>query len=466
MKRIIQKICAVLIILTFFLSPLGITYQFSLANPTQNHPSQTYKLLIISPDEFLQSLQSLVTHKNSVGMKTKLVSLTDVYDHTFWHGRDNPEKIKYFIKQSIENWNIDFVLLIGDFRLMPIRYVHNQDVQQGFNEPKFISELYYADIYNSDKSFSTWDTDNDAIFGEWYDDSIATIAEDQPIDLYPDIAIGRLACRNKFEVKTMVDKIIQYETTAYRSDWANNLLVCAGDTYPDMPTNEGEENTMHVLENMTQFDQQHLWTSDNTFTGVKDILSAFHDGLGFVYFDGHANPYRWSTHPPGDGSTWIEGLSLISMNRLRNKDEYPIVVVGGCHNLQFDVHFQKIFEDPFFYFTWVPECWGWKLTRKVNGGSVATLGCSGLGMTKEDKDSFSGAGDYLEPSFFYQIGVNESEFLGDAWENTLTMYLDKYPIEWNTPAAWDYAIDAKTVQQWILLGDPSLKIGGYPPSFL
>jgi len=83
-------------------------------------------------------------------------------------------------------------------------------------------------------------------------------------------------------------------------------------------------------------------------------------------------------------------------------------------------------------------------------------------MTKEDKDSFSGAGDYLEPSFFYQIGVNNSEYLGDAWMNTLRMYLDKYPIDWDTPAAWDYAIDAKTVQQWVMLGDPSLKIGGYP----
>jgi len=420
-----------------------------------------YRLLIITADTFLDSLQPLVTHKNNMGMKTKIVTLTQVYDQMFWHGQDNPEKIKYFIKQSIETWGIDYVLLVGDFRLMPIRYIFNQDIQQGFNEPKFISELYYADIYNTDGSFSTWDTDADGICGEWYDDGIAHAAEDQPIDLYPDIAIGRLACRNKDEVNTVIEKIITYETTAYGSSWARNLMVCAGDTYPNMPSIEGEENTIHVLENMTEYNQQHLWTSDNTFSGVKDILTAFNQGLGFVYFDGHANPYRWVTHPPCDDNVWIQGLSLTSMSRLRNKDKYPIVVVGGCHNLQFDVHFCKIFEDPFFYFTWVPECWGWKLTRIKNGGSIATIGCSGLGMTKEDKDSFSGAGDYLEPSFFYQIGKNNSNYLGDAWKQTIHMYLDKYPIDWNTPAAWDYAIDAKTVQQWVLLGDPSLKIGGY-----
>jgi hypothetical protein len=82
-------------------------------------------------------------------------------------------------------------------------------------------------------------------------------------------------------------------------------------------------------------------------------------------------------------------------------------------------------------------------------------------MTKEDKESFSGAGDYLEPTFFKQYGVNGIDVLGDTWAATISDYLDTYPIDWNTPAAWDYAIDAKTVQQWVLLGDPSLKIGGY-----
>ena len=100
-------------------------------------------------------------------------------------------------------------------------------------------------------------------------------------------------------------------------------------------------------------------------------------------------------------------------------------------------------------------------SRKIGGGAIATIGCSGLGMTKEDKDSFSGAGDFLEPTFFYEYGVNETDILGEVWGKAITDYLNKYPIDWETPAAWDYAIDAKTVQQWVLLGDPSLKIGGY-----
>lgn len=417
-------------------------------------------LLILCPDSFVSSLLPLKTHKENYEVMTKIISLSEVYSQMQDIGRDDAENIKYFIKYAIEQWGISYVLLVGDFRKMPIRYVENQDVQKGFQEPRFISEVYYADIYDSNGDFSSWDTDGDGVYGEWIDDGVATAAEDQPIDLYPDVAVGRLACMNKYEVKIMVEKIISYETNAYDADWSDDIMVCAGDTYPNHNGNEGEQNTIHVLENMTGYEQSHLWTSDGTFTGVFDIIKAFHKGLGFVYFDGHANPYRWSTHPPGSHE-WIEGLSILTMSLLKNKDAYPIVVVGGCHNLQFDVNIFKLLEEEFYYFTWIPECWGWKLTRTINGGSIATIGCSGLGMTKEDKDSFSGAGDYMEPSFFYQVGTNQTEILGDAWKNTLSMYLDKYPVDWNTPAAWDFAIDAKTVQQWVLMGDPSLKIGGY-----
>jgi len=452
-----------------FISFLIIFSNNPAAIPKQRYASiQEYDLLIISPEKFINQLNELQTHKEQVGVKTKIVSLSDVYDEMFWKGRDNPEKIKYFIKQAFDIWHIKYVLLIGDFKNLPIRYVNNQDILQGFHEPKFISELYYADIIDSNGSFSTWDTDNDGIYGEWIDDGISHESEDKYIDLYPDVYVGRLACQDINELQTSIKKIITYETNTHNKPWFNRIVVCAGDTYPESENpewigNEGEENTMHVLENMSNFEHIKLWTSDGSFTGVFDIINAFEKGCGFAYFDGHANPYRWSTHPPNDADTWIRGLSTLTMSLLHNKDKLPIVVVGGCHNLQLDVHLAKLFEDPWYYYTWISECWGWKLTRKINGGSIATIGCAGLGMTKEDKfEGEGGAGDFLEPTFFYEYGVNKTDILGETWGKTITRYLDKYPINWFTPAAWNDAIDVKTVQQWILLGDPSLKIGGYP----
>jgi len=53
-------------------------------------------------------------------------------------------------------------------------------------------------------------------------------------------------------------------------------------------------------------------------------------------------------------------------------------------------------------------------------------------------------------------------YLGEVWAKAITAYLNEYPIDWNALTSADSSIDAKVVQEWILLGDPSLKIGGYP----
>jgi hypothetical protein len=423
--------------------------------------NSTYDLLIITPSDFQKSLEPLKEHKNKCGVKTNIITLDQIYNDISY-GRDNPEKIKLFIKKAFDDAQIKYVLLVGNFRKIPIRYVNNADIN--FNEPYFISELYYADIVDKNGNFSSWDTNNNGIYGEWNNDE----AQDKDIDLYPDVCVGRLACRNIIEVKIMVNKIINYETSTYGKEWFNRIVGIGGDTYPPgsypfpTPAFEGEENIKTCISYMTGFENTKLFTSDGTLTGPDDVIREVNKGCGFLVFNGHGNPARWSTHPPNNASIWIDGFSLKTMSKLTNDEMLPICVVGACHNLEFDVNIFKIFKDPFGYMTWVPECWGWKLTRKIGGGSIATIGYSALEMAKEDKDSREGAEDFLDPSFFYNYGINKIDILGEVWRQSISGYLDKYPIDWNTPAAWDYSIDAKTVQQWVLLGDPSLKIGGYP----
>ena len=149
-----------------------------------------------------------------------------------------------------------------------------------------------------------------------------------------------------------------------------------------------------------------------------------------------------------------------------NRNKYPIVVAGACHNNEFDVNLLNWLENPhdaYYYGTGALECWGWKLTRKIGGGAIACIANTGLGMSKEDKSTGKGAGDYMDLQFFYEYGTNKTDILGECWGKAINRYLDAFPIDWDTPSSWDYAYDCKTVQEWVLLGDPSLKIGGYPP---
>jgi len=429
-----------------------------------------FKFLIISPKKFVDELMPLVCHKYEVGVPTRLVTLSEIYDQMYWHGRDKAEKIKYFIKTAMEEWDIEYVLLVGGMKgqfprwHVPVRYV-NIDCDW---EHRVLSDLYYADIYDSEGNFSSWDSDGDGIYGEWY---YQETPEDKYIDLYPDIAIGRLPCRSEFEVKIMVNKIINYEKNTFGNTWFYDMIVCAGDTYPvshdpKWVGNEGEYYGERALENMTGFNPIRLYTSDGTLSSAADVRNAVKEGCGFLYFVGHGNPKVWGNHPP-DSEEVVRGLSVSNVHRLRNRNKLPVCVLSGCHDLQFDVSLFKIFNRTTRYHgEGCAECLGWRLTRKICGGSIATLGCTALGFTKEDKESFKGGINELEVEFFKQYGQNNVDVLGDTWKAAVEWYIDTYPAtenDWDNATADDDAwVDIQIPQTWILFGDPTLKIGGYP----
>lgn len=480
-KGINKKIIVFGILLLFFGLTLGSTSTagvnkgiLSRTSPkTSEQPitgeNSVYKLLIITHSEFVDELHPLVCHKNHIGMPTRLVTLCEVYDQMYWHGRDRAEKIKYYIKTAMEEWGVEYVLLVGGmkgqlpFWYMPVRYV-NIDFDW---EHCVLSDMYYADIYDAEGNFSSWDSDGDGIYGEWY---YQEVPEDKYIDLYPDVAVGRLPCRSEFEVKIMVNKIINYETNTYGEEWFNDMIVCAGDTYlvshnPLWTGYEGEYYGDLALENMTGFNPIRLYTSDGSLSDASDVRNAMKNGCGFVYFVGHGNPKVWANHPP-DSEEVVRGLSVQNVHRLRNRKMLPVCLLSGCHDLQFDVSIFKIFNKTARYHgEGTMECLGWRLTRKIGGGSIATIGCTALGFTKEDKDSFQGGINELEVEFFKQYGQNHVEVLGDTWKAALEWYIDTYRVsesDWDNATANDDAwVDVQIPQTWVLLGDPSLQIGGY-----
>ena len=438
---------------------------------------ETYDLLILCPSQFYDVLLPFKAHKEQHGICTIIVKLDEVYGGKYFstQGRDSAEKMKYFIKNAYDEWHIKYVLLVGGRKpglkeewWLPVRYSYLDDKSNW--EKRYLSDLYFADIYDGNGNFSSWDTNGNGIFGEWKGNK----AEDAPIDLVPDIYVGRWPARNGFEVEIMVAKTIEYENTAYDKDWFKKFVCIAGDTYPEVLNPqwkgyEGEEGTERAIGWMPGFEAIRLWTSLGTFTGPDDVIDAISDGCGFVFFDGHGSPMSWATHAP-NSTEWVDGLTVWQMRLLKNEGMYPICVVGGCHNSQFNItvfNLLKIYEgfDKWIEYIWkgetAPACWSWWMTRKIDGGSIATLGYSGLGYTKEDKNFEGEATEWLDTHFFWEYGMNGTDILGEIWGKVIAGYLKTYPINWNMPAGSNSAIDVKTVQEWILMGDPSLKIGGY-----
>ncbi|UCF13338.1 MAG: hypothetical protein JSW06_03530 [Thermoplasmatales archaeon] len=454
----------------------NITVNISYVEPVEPllGDNNVYDMLIIAPSKFKRYIQPLVCYKNIRGVKTKLVELKEVYERMFWYGRDEAEKIKYFIKNAVEYWGITYVLLVGGIKgqtsswNMPVRYSHVVPPdEQEYAEQSFISDLYYADIYDGSGIFSSWDSNQDDIFAVWNE----TYKEE--MDLYPDVYLGRLPCRNVREVKIMVKKIINYEKDKCDDSWFKNLLLVAGDSYNDVNQfNEGELISEKAIEYMPGFTPVKIYASQQDINR-RTVNKAMNKGSGFAYFCGHGSPGSWSTHFPPNGTEWTTGYKLHDMMFLRNRGKLPIVVVGGCHNGQFDVTMSNILRDIkeygfinyfnywFWYYEWVPNCWSWWLTSKNGGGAIATISNTGLGTHGEDDSDNNSIADYLEVldgwlelRFLQLYGEENYDILGENHGETLTEYLHRFIGD-------EAKMDVKMVQQWELFGDPSLKIGGY-----
>ena len=423
---------------------------------SKNANADSYDMVIIAPSSYESSLSSFISHKNDLGIKTIFVSLNEIYSGTYFDtvGRDDPEKIKYFIKDAIESWQIIYVLFVGSFNQVPIRYCYNND-EYNDKEPKFVSELYYADIYDENDDFSTWDSDEDGIFGEWD----GNIAEDKPIDLTPDVCLGRLACTDSSEVSIVTSKIMNYANRPANPSWFKRIVVCGGDTYDEFEGYEGEIYNQEAIDAMPGFTAIKLWGSNGKLKNGWSIYREINKGCGFWYLSGHGNEELWATYD-SDGNSIGKFTSLHSLF-LRNKEKLPVCLVGGCHNSKFAIPSFVKFNFVWNPFKWTKECWSWRLVSKPNGGSIATLGPTGLSWYSAEFDG--GGTNWLNVQFFKEYSTG-TKAIGKIWKDALTKYIDNFPIDWETPSGDNHSLNAKTIQEWTLLGDPSLTIGGNPNS--
>ena len=411
---------------------------------------ETYQLLILTAPEFSSEISPLVNHKiNTMNLTTKLVSTTDVYAGSYFpvEGRDNPEKIKYFIKNAIEEWDTKYVLFVGGAEYFPTRETHVYVNYNDGDDEIFVTDLYFADIYDETFNFSSWDTNGNNVFGEYdwngnYDD----------VDLYPDVHFGRIAAETKEIVTGMVNKIITYETNeAWTQDWFNTMVVIGGDTSPSDDSNidEGEYVNQVCLDYMDGFIPDKIWGSNGRLgglspTGVENINNGFANGCGFLDWAGHGAPTVWTTYPHNGTrqslpSPWGSYYAYQAMD-LENGDKLPIVVTGACSVAKFDQ---------------VPDCFTWSFVKNPDGGGIGAYGASGLSWGYSGTYTIRGLGGKVHVGYYKAYSEGAYTF-GELHTGSLNDYIGS-----NLDGGAH-----KSIEQWTPFGDPSLMIRGesQPPA--
>jgi len=444
-----------------------------------NSINDVYDMAIISPSSYESSLQSLKNHKDSHGVDTFIKTTEEIYSE--YSGYDEAEKIKYFIKDAIETYGITYVLLVGSVDKMPIRTTHfHRCWHQHYWNESILTDMYYSDIYDEFGDFCTWDSNGNGKYGESF---IECPGEDDIVDLYPDVHIGRLACVDNSEVSEVVSKIISYEENTYGQSWFDNIVFAGGDTFPDHGGNEGEQLNLMVEDIMSDFSSTKLWCSEGTFNFFR-INQALNKGAGFFSYSGHGFPEGLGTYPPnGENMIYYSNVNILT---LLNGDKLPIIFFDACLTARLDYNksgtnidisrpiyrilksflFDRIIEpisqilerligrlgdketfemlnepEPRAEVKLIP-CFAWNWIKKKNGGAIATIGATRTAFGGFD----SGAGK-MSLEFF--SSYESSQYLGEMMTKTEIGYHE------------DVSYDLFTLEEFILLGDPSLKIGGY-----
>lgn len=418
-------------------------------------PLSANTMVIITPREFGDLALPLMDHKNRHGILIGLKTTEAIYQE--YVGRDEPEKIKLFIKDAVENYGVKYVLLMGGRKrqsqewLIPPRYVNLND---GFKYSVYMSDLYYADLYKANGAFEDWDSNQDNVFAQWGKDKL---------DLKPDVHVGRLPCRARWEVKNVVEKIIHYENNTKNKKWFNTMVTAGGDTFPGMGNKfpfEGEATCDVALGFMKKFQPKKIYISNGNLKHEPDVINAINQGCGFVMTRGKGSQDRVRIPWPAGHETVIFHNNYLC--RLKNKNRLPVTILGQCYSAKFDVCASNVIGPNIQAIDCIPSCLAWALVGQTPMGAIAVCSnnntCYGVPGVDQNKngivDDAERFGGFLAVEFFRIHGDQGVDILGEVFSGTINSYISKFKVHQDK-------LECKSVTEWTLIGDPSLKIGGY-----
>ena len=400
-------------------------------------------MVLIGPESMRAAAAPLAEFKSSTGLDTSYISLDEIYNSAFFpvQGSDNPEKIKYFIRDALGNWDIKYVCLIGDSDICPVR---NAYVPDGFDDNganhldgrDVPSDAYYADIYNSSGAFSGWNENGNGRYGE----------EDDGLDLFYDVYVGRLPAGTTTELTDMVDDIIYYERNTLGSDWFLRANLHGMDTFgwDSQGIPEGEYTLDQIEERgyLAGFDITKYYETEGTLS-TNAVVNGMNAGAGFAAFSDHGDHHCWGATGGGNGIFDNDDTA-----GLTNGHMLPVVTFDACLCGSFDNELQ-----PTLWTDHPGESISERLLLNTQGGGIAVISATRVGYG-------DGGDDYAEHrSGFIDIHLYRSfqegrRTPGRMLAGAVTYYL--------TDVGNHDTMDHKTLTEYICLGDPSLSIGGLP----
>ena len=319
----------------FFANPPALQQWYNVSKERNNH------LLVITTPDLYAALNALVLYREAQGVDVFFCDI--VIALASGTGTDNAEKLRNFLQNTYVQIPFSYLLLVGDYDLIPVAYV--------IPEPNGL-ETVATDFFYSDLS-SNWDTDNDGRRGEY---STGYMNEDYGIDFTPEVFAGRISTNNAAEVSAIASRIVAYEQAT--EPWKDkNLLPAAflnyqGEPEPPYLQTDGAlfmefmRNTcLAGQENFSMYEQEGVVPSfpgdlPLNYNNLRNKLNS--ESWGFINWDAHGssghssrkvweNDYNQNNIPEDNEMDWRSLVDRQSFDNLENTNG-TVIYAASCYN--------------------------------------------------------------------------------------------------------------------------------------
>ena len=351
--------------------------------------------IIITHANFINDVQPLADFRDQQGMRSKVVDVQDIYDE-FNHGILNPHAIRAFLKYAYFNWQPPaptYVLLVGDTHI---------DMKNGSNfVPTIRVQIPGYGSSASDHQFVTFR-------GE---------------DNFPDMLIGRMPANTRVDARIFVERTIQHETSSPVGPWHKRLLMLAGSdrifhSQIDRLVSHNQLRNKYETERIyaPYKDELDLSIDESVTTPIaRQVIDGFNNGASLINYIGHGGGGIWSDSRMLDFEDPEQNLTNIS--------QLPLVISMTCYTGAFDGTKNSLAEE---------------LLRSENGGAIAVIGATSIGLLD---------GDYIFNSEILDvISKGHTRNIGAIFAQAKTQFLI------NAPGFLDLT------EVFTLFGDPAAQL--------
>lgn len=301
--------------------------------------SNQYDIIMISHAKFLGDISAYAYYLKNKGFKVKTVDVEKIFD-LFNYGEKKDQAIQNFLSYAYYNWKapkIQYVLMVGEASDLPSLYnCHGEKVQE---------DLVPVFGYNDKEASVRSDSKYSLIAGN---------------DQIPDIAIGRFSVNTPEELKTIINKNIDYEVISPVGNWRINHSFITDDE-PEFDI-IAETYIKCGVPNFYNVDRIYardysyqrffrVFARKRSVECTDKIIDNFNNGMATCNYIGHGGPNIWSSE---------RLFHILDIPQLQNENKLAFITSSSC-----DTGWLDYPEEP------VKSSMGELFVKALNGGAIA-----------------------------------------------------------------------------------------------